>query len=226
MILFGFWRSSCSWRVRIALRYKGIPFDNQPIHLQRNGGEQFTPAHRHRNPMKQVPVLQDQLGSHQMTISQSIAIMEYLEEQYPNPSILPTDAKQRFRARQVSEVINSGIQPLQNSSTLKAIEALGQDKKEWAKSWIQQGLDNLETMVRGFPETDFVVSSTPTMADFCLIPQLYNAKRFGCTMAHWTRLRSIQAKCMTLPAFVLSHPENQHDAPADTNPQNDPSHKN
>ncbi|MEC8277498.1 MAG: maleylacetoacetate isomerase, partial [Myxococcota bacterium] len=173
----------------------------------------------------QVPVLQDQLGAHQMTISQSIAIMEYLEEQYPNPSILPTDAKQRFRARQVSEVINSGIQPLQNSSTLKAIEALGQDKKEWAKSWIQQGLDNLETMVRGFPETDFVVSSTPTMADFCLIPQLYNAKRFGCTMAHWTRLRSIQAKCMTLPAFVLSHPENQHDAPADTNPQNDPSHK-
>lgn len=214
MMLFGFWRSSCSWRVRIALRYKGISFDNQTIHLQRNGGEQFSSEHRQRNPMKQVPVLQDQLGMHQITISQSIAIMEYLEEQYPNPSILPADPVQRFRARQVSEVINSGIQPLQNSSTLRAIEALGHDKRQWAKSWIQQGLDNLETMVRGFPETDFVVSSTPSIADFCLIPQLYNAKRFGCSMENWTRLLSVQTKCLSLPAFVMSHPENQKDAPS------------
>ena len=212
--LYGFWRSSCSWRVRIALKHKNIPHSQHFVHLKRNGGEQLSTAHQHRNTMAQIPVLAIQSEQHgEIFISQSMAILEYLEDQYPTPSMYPRDIIQRTRARQVSEVVNAGIQPLQNGSTMRAIEALGHDKTSWAKSWIQKGLDNLERMVSTFPKTPFLVSNKPSIADFCLIPQLYNARRFGCKTDHWSRLMEAEDKCFELSAFVESHPDRQPDAP-------------
>ena len=211
--LYGFWRSSCSWRVRIALEYKELPYNSLSIHLQRDGGQQFTPEHKHRNQMAQVPVLKvGEIDTGDVYISQSLAIMEYLEERYPEPSIFPEGLNSKTRARQIAEIINSGIQPLQNSSTIRAISALGHDKKEWARSWIQQGLDNLEQMVQQMPKTKFLVCDTPTVADFCLVPQMYNARRFGCKISKWSELLRVEAKCLELSAFLNSHPDNQKDA--------------
>ena len=212
MKLYSFWRSSCSWRLRIALRVKGVPFEVLPVHLVRGGGEQHRATHRRRNPMAQVPVLEDHWMGEALILSQSVAIMEYLEERYPSPAILPDDLAQRARARQVAEIINSGVQPLQNSSTLRAIEALGHDKQQWARRWIQQGMDNLETLSVSFPQTRFVASDSPSIADFCLIPQLYNARRFGCTPEFWPRLLEVEARCLALAAFRDAHPDRQPDA--------------
>ena len=215
MKLYGFFRSSCSWRIRIALRYKGLSFTNIPIHLQRNGGEQFSMEHQQRNPMAQVPVLEFNDPQHGLIVlSQSLAILEFLEERFPKPSILPHNIVQRSRARQIAEAINSGIQPLQNSSTLKRIEQIGEDKKEWARSWIQKGLDSIERMAKQYPDTTFLASDTPSIADFCLIPQMFNARRFGCDTHQWRRLLQVEESCLVLPAFELSHPNKQEDAPS------------
>ena len=214
MKLYGFFRSSCSWRVRIALRYKGLSFTNVPIHLQRNGGEQFSTEHQQRNPMAQVPVLEfndPQYGL--IVLSQSLAILEFLEERFPEPSILPQNIVQRSRARQIAEAINAGIQPLQNSATLKCIEKIGEDKKQWAGYWIQKGLDGIERMAQQYPDTKFLVSDNPSIADFCLIPQLFNARRFGCDTSQWHRLLQVEANCLMVESFQLSHPSRQDDAP-------------
>lgn len=215
MRLWTFWRSSCSWRVRIALAYKMLDAEQISVHLQRQGGEQFQPVYKALNPMAQVPTLglNDENGQEAWTLSQSLAIMEYLDERHPEPPILPKTQKARAQVRQVAEVINSGIQPLQNSAVLKRIESMGYDKRIWARDWIQDGLDKLETMVAGESNYDFLFSEHPTIAEFCLIPQLYNARRFGCEMSNWNRLRDVEAHCLALNAFDVSHPSQQNDAP-------------
>jgi maleylpyruvate isomerase len=213
MKLYTFWRSSCSWRVRIALAYKQLDYNSIPIHLQRDGGEQFSVAHQTRNSMRQVPVLEIESADDTVYLSQSMAILEYLEEVYPEHPLLPFNPIQRAYARQIAEGINSGIQPLQNSSTLKRIESLGLSKPEWAKFWIQQGLDRLEEMVQQMPRHSFLVTDHPTIAECCLIPQLYNARRFGCDLSGWTRLLAVESECMKMAAFQESHPDEQADAP-------------
>ena len=216
MELMSFWRSSCSWRVRIALAYKGVSFLSSAVHLQRDGGEQFTDEYRFLNAMCQVPTLvisESEFGV-PVTIAQSLAILEYLEERFPLPPIMPEGTLNRARARQVAEVINAGIQPLQNSSTLKMVASHGIDKAQWARHWIQQGLDRLELQLSVWPHQKYLVADHPTIADFCLIPQLYNAHRFGCDASSWQRLRSVEAHCLKLEAFQVSRPELQPDAPA------------
>ena len=211
MKLYGYWRSSCSWRVRIAMAYKNLNWTEVPVHLVRNGGEQHDFEHWQRNPMAQVPVLALDDGS---SITQSLAILEYLEERFPRPSLLPTSVNARARSRELAQVINSGIQPLQNLSLLKHLKTgWGIEPRAWARQFIETGLDALEEMVRK-DSGHFLVGDLPSLADVCLIPQLYNARRFGCDMSRWHRLTEVERAAFDLACFELTRPERQSDARA------------
>jgi len=202
--LYSYWRSSCSWRVRIALNFKGIPHEIVPVHLVRAEHDQA--EHRGRNPMGQVPVLAVDEGF----LSQSVAILEYLEERYPTPALLPADPWQRAQVRAVVETINSGIQPIQNMAVNRYVAAtFGGDAAAWNHHWIGRGLERLEQQVVPGP---FAVGATPTFADLCLVPQLYNARRFGCAVEAWPNLLAVEAACLALPAFQAAHPDQQPDA--------------
>ncbi|MEZ4472079.1 MAG: maleylacetoacetate isomerase [bacterium] len=206
MRLYTYWRSSCSWRVRIALEFKGIAYESVPIHLVKDGGQQNAAAYRAHNPMGQVPALETEDG----LLTQSLAILEYLEERFPTPALLPAGAGDRARARAVAEAINSGIQPIQNLAVLQYVgQALQGDGPAWARHWITRGLERVEAMLR--PGT-FAVGDAPTFADLCIVPQLYNARRFGCPVEAWPRLRAVEAACAGLPAFQAAHPDRQPDA--------------
>lgn len=206
-ILYGYWRSSSAWRVRIALHLKGIAFENVPVHLLEGGGQQHAPAHLDRNPMGQVPVLSVEDGD----LTQSLAIIEYLDETHPEPALLPADPFVRAQARALAEMVNSGIQPIQNLSVLQAIEEIGGDKLAWGRRWIQRGLDRVEQVAR-ITAGDFCVGDVVSIADLCLIPQLYNARRFGCDAQGWPTLLRIEAACDALEAFKAAHPDQQPDA--------------
>jgi maleylpyruvate isomerase len=212
MKLYGYWRSSCTWRVRIALHYKGLPFDYVPVHLVKDGGEQFFPQYKERNAMSQVPVLEIDNNGESIHMSQSIAIMEFIDELFPENPILPRSGFKRAYARQLAELINSGIQPIQNLAVLKHVTQLGADKMEWGRHWIQEGLLALENTIKSGPKTHFLVSETPSIADFCLIPQLYNARRFKCDLTKLPLLTAIEANCEELSAFQKSHPDQQIDS--------------
>ena len=213
-ILTSFWRSSCSWRIRIALALKNVPHTLQTIHLQRAGGEQFKTEYRAKNEMAQVPLLtiNAENAAQPIYLSQSMAILEFLEEEYPEPPLLPRTPRERAKVRQIAEIINSGIQPLQNSSTLKKIKSFSQDERAWARFWIQDGLYNLERQVCELCTKDFLITDQPTIAECCLIPQLYGARRFGCDIDAWPRLLEVESKCLSLEAFAITSPEMQPDA--------------
>src|SRR6185295_1418465 len=130
--LYGYWRSSTSWRVRIALGHKGLAYEYVPVHLVRAGGEQRSEQHRSRNPMQQVPVLELDDGA-PLQLTQSIAILEFLEERWPEPPLLPGDHLARARARALAEIVNSGIQPLQNLTVMQELKRAGVDEKAWAR---------------------------------------------------------------------------------------------
>jgi maleylpyruvate isomerase len=212
--LYGYWRSSCSWRVRIALHYKEIDFQYIPVHLVQDGGEQFFEAHVQRNAFAQVPVLEFHQEENIHHLSQSLPIMEFLEECFSaqHPSILPNDAFERAYVRQLSEMINSGIQPIQNLSVLKRITKLGSDKVSWGRHWIQDGLEKVERTISQREPFPFMFGNNPTIADFCLIPQLYNARRFQCNLENMPHLLRIEKRCATLSAFQKAHPDKQPDA--------------
>ena len=206
--LHGYWRSSATWRVRIALCTKQIAFDYLPVHLARGGGEQRHAAHLARNPIGQIPVLELDDGRY---LAQSLAIIEYLEETVPTPPLLPADPWLRARARMIAEMVNSGIQPLQNLSTLREVKALDGDEGKWAQTFIAQGLQALAAAIEPTAGA-FCVGDAPTLADLCLVPQLYNARRFGADVAPFPRLLAIESACASLPAFEAARPERQADA--------------
>lgn len=208
MTLYGYWRSSSSWRVRIALHYKGLDFENVPVHLVREGGEQLQSEHLARNPMGQVPVLEVD----GVYLGQSMAILEYLEEQHPEPALLPKAPLQRAEARRIAEVINSGVQPMQNLSLVKRLHAdFGADKVAWMRSVIQDGMDRLEQSVAGTPGP-FLVGDAPSYAEVCLIPQLFNARRWGCDVSAWPTLLRAEMAVQQHPAFLAAQPDRQPDA--------------
>ncbi|HEY8426948.1 MAG TPA: maleylacetoacetate isomerase [Sandaracinaceae bacterium] len=210
MKLYGYWRSSATYRVRIALAYKGVPHEIVPVHLLEGGGQQHTEAYRAKNPMAQVPALELDDGT---VLAQSMAILEYLEERYPEPPLLPKNPVQRARARQLAEIVNSGIQPLQNLDVTKRLEAAGVDAKAWSVGVIRRGLAAYEA-IAARTAGEFSVGDAPTIADCALVPQLYNARRFGIDVAaeHPTLAR-IEARCAELEAFARAHPDRQPDAP-------------
>ena len=209
MKLYSYWRSSCSWRVRIALELKALPYTYVPVHLVRKGGEQHLRDYTAHNPMAQVPTLELIDGT---TITQSIAIIEYLNEQYPKGvKLMPDSITERARARSYAEIINAGIQPLQNLSVLQAIEAMGQDKLIWGRQVIDKGLMALEELTASHTSR-YLVGASPSIADLCLVPQLYNARRFKCDMSRYPRLTSVESNCMALESFQRAHPDQMPDA--------------
>ena len=213
LVLYGYWRSSCSYRVRIALNLKGIDYASRSVHLVRDGGEQHREEYRSINPLGLVPAFQHD-GN---TIIQSIAIMEYLEEVFPEPALLPTGAADRSHVRAMAQSIACEIQPFNNLGVMSYLrESLAADDRmvsDWYHEWIRRGFTALEKMLVNSRQTGtFCNGERPGLADCCLVPQVYNAERFKCDLGAYPEINRITAVCRALPPFSAAAPENQPDA--------------
>ena len=211
--LHTYWRSSAAWRVRIALALKGIAYDAAPVHLLRAGGEQRTDAYRALNPQGLVPALTD--GDE--TVTQSLAIIEYLDETRPEPPLLPRSAAGRARVRALASVVACDIHPLNNLRVLpRDAAAYGADeaaKGAWMRRWVGDGFAALETMLARDPRTGLCChGDAPTLADLCLVPQVFNARRFGIDLEPFPTIVRIDAHCSSLAAFQAAAPDRQPDA--------------
>ncbi|HEY9573354.1 MAG TPA: maleylacetoacetate isomerase [Pusillimonas sp.] len=213
MKLYGYFRSSAAYRVRIALNLKGLAYETVPVHLLKDGGQQLSDSYRSMNPTALVPTLVD--GD--LVAGQSMAILEYLEETHPAPALLPADAKGRVRVRAIAQTIACDIHPLNNLRVLKYLKhemGVGEDNKNaWYRHWIAQGLASVEAMLATSPETGrYCHGDQPTFADLCLVPQLFNARRFGCDESAFPNIVRIDAACAQLAAFQQATPDNQPDS--------------
>jgi maleylpyruvate isomerase len=215
MIFYDYWRSSSAWRVRIALHLKGIPFERRPVNLLNDA--QKDPEFRALNPLGQVPVLiipAEQAGGRPQVLAQSMAILGYLEERFAAPPLLPPAGAhwQRARARQLAEMINSGLQPFQNLALLHFLRDAGfAEPNRVAQEFNGRGLAAVEKLATETAGT-FLVGDAPTLADVYLIPQLYTARRFGVDLAPYPTLMRVEAAAAALPAFEAARPERQTDA--------------
>ena len=213
--LYSYWRSSAAYRVRIALNLKGIPYETMPVHLLRDGGEQHSAPFSDLNPQELVPVLLH--GSR--ILRQSMAIIEYLDETWPTPPLMPATARDRQRVRAIAQMIACDIHPLNNLRVLQFFEKTWNvpqaERDTWVRHWIQVGLDAVEDTLCDHPSTgDFCDGEQPTLADCCLVPQVFNAERFGVEMAPYRTIRRVVQNYLALEAFQAARPENQPDAPA------------
>lgn len=212
MRLHGYFRSSSSYRCRIAFNLKGLAYEFAPVHLVRDGGQQHGPAYRALNPQGLVPALEVE----GRVLTQSPAILEWLDEVYPDPPLLPADPFDRAAARAFCAAIACEIHPLQNLRVLQHLgTAYGQDqdgKAAWCRHWIAPGLAACEALLAARPATRFAFGDAPGMAEVYLIPQLFAADRFGVDLAPMPRLRAIRAEAEALPAFAGAHPRVQPDA--------------
>jgi maleylpyruvate isomerase len=238
LVLHNYWRSSASYRVRIGLGLKRLSFEYVAVNVLT--GEQGAEAYRARNPMAQVPTLEiieveersDSMGDgnpagsagraggeatrgeggQRIALTQSLAILEYLDERWPEPAILPRDRYLRAKARQLAEIVNSGIQPMQNSGTVRRVKALGGNEADWMRPFIADGL---AAFARSAAETagSFCVGDAPSIADICMVPQIASAHRFNVPLDPvCDRLLEIEARCLALPAFADATPDRQPDA--------------
>lgn len=213
MRLFNFWRSSASYRVRLALSFKNVSYEYVAVNLQK--GEQHQAEHVQRNPWHSVPVLEVEEEGKKVLLPQSVAIVEYLEERYPAPPLFPRSRVARAQMRALVEVVNSGIQPLHNLQVLNHVrDELKGDPKPWSEKWIGQGLDALEAMAKQSSST-YLVGDQFTFADVCLLPQLFGARRFASVdPARFPTLTRIEATCLALDFVQRARPETQPDAVA------------
>lgn len=208
MKLYNYWRSSASWRVRIALHLKHLPYEYVPVHLINNGGEQHEPAYKAMNPMSQVPVLELDDGRR---IAQSVAILEYLEDAFPDVPLRPADGYARAQMRQFVEIVNSGVQPFQNLTAQRRVKEMGGDADAWTRAFVSAGLQAMEVLARDTAGA-FVIGNTPTFADCVLVPQLYGARRFGVDLTPYPTLLGIDRVCREHEDFESAHPDAQPDA--------------
>ncbi len=215
MILHNYWRSSASYRVRIALGLKGVAWTYAPVNIIRpGGGAQHDASYLAHNPQAQVPTLELTLDGATRYVTQSLPIIELLDELHPQPPLLPATPYLRARARAIAELVNSGIQPLQNLSTTNAVGKLGGDERAWVQGFLTRGLAALEALVADVAGT-CCVGDAPTIADCVLVPQLYSARRFKVALDAMPRLTAIEAHLeATYPAFAAAHPDRQPDAAA------------
>lgn len=210
-VLYSYFRSSASYRVRIALAWKDIEFDYKPVNLiAEGGGDQYSAQYKSINPMAQVPALV--VGEHCLT--QSLAILEYLEEAYPDaPRLLPSDPILRAKSRAISEAIVSGIQPLQNLSVLRKYGDGDLAKaKPWAVFWMEKGFAALEQMLQ-LSAGKYCVGDQVSFADCCLVPQVANLTRFGIDIKRYPVAQRVYENLIILEAFKTAHPNNQPDTP-------------
>jgi maleylacetoacetate isomerase/maleylpyruvate isomerase len=210
MKLFNYWRSSTAYRVRIALAFKGLPCEVQSVSLVNDGGEQLKPAYLAINPQGRIPAL---ALDDQRILIQSPAILEYLEERYPEPALLPADLEERAQVRALCAIVACDIHPLNNVRTLRLLRAQGQTEaavQAWVARWIEEGFQTIEGLVG---DAGFCHGAAPTLADVCLVPQVYNARRFGVPLDAFPKIRRIEQQCLALPAFDRARPEVQPDAP-------------
>ena len=211
MKLYGYFRSSAAFRVRIALNLKGLSCDTELVNLQ--AGDQFSTGYKVINPQGRVPTLED-TGS---LLVQSMAIMEYLDETYPDTPLLPPDAKGRARVRGLANIIACDIHPLNNLAVLNYLKSeLGADTDAvngWYRHWVKQGFDGLEPLLVNSADTGvFCHGDTPGLADICLVPQVFNAQRFDCDLSAYPTIHRINEACLALDAFDRALPGNQPEA--------------
>jgi maleylacetoacetate isomerase len=208
--VYTYFRSSAAYRLRIALNLKGLSGDMVSVHLQKDGGQHRKPEYRAINPQMRVPALKLDSGE---VLTQSLAIIEYLDEVDPQPPLLPRDPVQRAKVRALALAIACDIHPLNNLAPLRYLKnELGQDQSKidaWYHHWILEGFEALETMVRPGP---YAFGGEVTLADVCLVPQIYNARRLKVPLERFPKLVAIDAACAKLPAFEQARPENQPDA--------------
>lgn len=211
LALYNYFRSSASYRVRIALAIKGLSYEYVPVHLLKN--EQLAPPFSDMNPAKLVPLLRD--GDH--VLSQSLAIIEYLEETHPQPPLLPASPVERARVRALALDIACEIHPIDNLRVLRYLvhemKVSEDDKNRWYRHWVETGLDTLEQQLAKSPHTGrFCHGDMPTLADVVLVPQIFNAQRMECRLDHVPTVMRIHQECMALDAFSSTRPSACPDA--------------
>ena len=210
MKLYGWFRSSAAYRVRIALNLKGVAHEHAFVHLLRDGGQQSSPQHLARNPLGLVPALELDGGE---TLIQSLAIIEYLDEVFPDPPLVPGDAVMRARVRGIAQAVACEIQPLNNTRVVKYLrQDMGQPTEAidtWYRHWVETGFGAIEAMIG---DDGFCFGGQVTLADVCLIPQVFNARRYNVDLAPFHRIGKVEAVCGAIPAFAKAHPARQPDA--------------
>ena len=210
MKLYTYFRSSAAYRVRIALNLKGLKSEMISVHLQKEGGLNRKPDYRAINPHMRVPALQIDSGE---VLTQSLAIIEYLDEVKPEPPLLPRDPVARAKVRALAQLIACDIHPLNNVGPLRYLKnQLGQDQPKidaWYHHWVMDGFDALESMIQPGP---YAFGSAVTLADVCLVPQVYNARRLKVPLDRYPKIVAVDAACTKLAAFDRAKPENQADA--------------
>lgn len=215
MKLYSYFRSSAAYRVRIALNLKGLEYETVPVHLLKDGGQQHSDAYKALNPTELIPTLVDG----ELAIGQSMAILEYLEEAYPEPALLPSDPAGRARVRAIAQSIACDIHPLNNLRVLKHLKrGLGVDdatKDEWYRHWINVGLTSIEALLAGNPATGrYCQGDQVTLADVVLVPQVFNARRYDCDLSAMPTIVRIADTCAQIEAFARAEPARQPDAEA------------
>lgn len=214
MKLYTYFRSSAAYRVRIALNLKGLDYQSVPVHLVKEGGQHRKPEYLAVNPSGLVPAFETDDGA---LLSQSLAIIEYLEETHPDPALLPAGAVDRARVRGLAQAIACDIHPVNNLRVLAYLQARlgasGEQKSAWYRHWVDEGLAVVESMLADDARTGvFCHGDSPGLADCCLVPQVFNARRFECDLSALPTINRIVAACEDLEAFAMAAPARQPDA--------------
>ncbi|AMG04405.1 maleylacetoacetate isomerase [Vibrio mimicus] len=211
LILYGYWRSSAAYRVRIALNIKQLTYESRAVHLSKDGGEQHHATFHHLNPSELIPVLIDG----EFHLNQSLAIIEYLDEIYPEPRLIPARGAERYQVKALALDIAADIHPINNLRILQYLSAelaVSEDQKNtWYRHWIDTGFRGLEEKLSQ-TAGEFSVGNRLSLVDVCLVPQVYNAQRFNLDMSCYPTLQRVAETLRALPAFVKAAPENQPDA--------------